>query len=370
MNIAVIYTHYPHYRQAVFSQLLDDEDIDFEIYYDVHGIDSSIKSSKSMEMNFHAPVVKISRFMWQNRALRLALSSKYDGIIYLGNPYIISTWVSAILAKLAGKKVLYWTHGWIKQDPSLIGKFRNLFYRLADKILVYGYRSKEIGISEKFDATKINVIGNSLDYTVQKKCRDEYLKSGEEFNSFRQVKLSKPYFVVVSRLVKQIQIELVLQALSKISKPCSLVIVGDGPEKNGLKKMAEELSVDTVFLGPIYEERQLCELFMNSQATVSPGKVGLLAIHSLSYGTPVITHDDLDRQMPEAEAVQDGVTGSLFNYGSLDHLVETMEAYRNIPLGSGERKKIYDAAIKTIESDYTSSIQLQRIKQAVLEWDY
>ena len=41
---------------------------------------------------------------------------------------------------------------------------------------------------------------------------------------------------------------------------------------------------------------------------VSPGNVGLTAIHSLTYGTPVLTHDNFNFQMPEAEAIEENIS--------------------------------------------------------------
>ena len=40
-----------------------------------------------------------------------------------------------------------------------------------------------------------------------------------------------------------------------------------------------------------------------SDLTVSPGNIGLTAIHSLSYGTPVCSHSNFNNQMPESEAI-------------------------------------------------------------------
>ena len=48
----------------------------------------------------------------------------------------------------------------------------------------------------------------------------------------------------------------------------------------------------------------------------------ILAIHALAYGTPVITHDDLDRQMPEVEVISEGLTGAFFKHGDVADLAE------------------------------------------------
>ncbi len=80
--------------------------------------------------------------------------------------------------------------------------------------------------------------------------------------------------------------------------------------------------------GACYDEEIIGELIFNAQLCVSPGNVGLTAMHSLVYGTPVITHNNFSNQSPEFEAIIDGKTGSFskkiqqrilpikFHYGS------------------------------------------------------
>ena len=71
------------------------------------------------------------------------------------------------------------------------------------------------------------------------------------------------------------------------------------------------------FVGEVYSESELCPLIAAADLCVSPGAVGLTVMHALVYGTPVITHDDLDNQKPEFEAIQPGVTGALFRRGDV-----------------------------------------------------
>ena len=58
----------------------------------------------------------------------------------------------------------------------------------------------------------------------------------------------------------------------------------------------------------------------NHLLCVSPGNIGLTAIHSLTYGTPAITHNNFSNQMPEFEAIQDGFTGSFFEENDINSL--------------------------------------------------
>ena len=71
-----------------------------------------------------------------------------------------------------------------------------------------------------------------------------------------------------------------------------LKIVGDGPEKQHLQSLVKKFKADRYieFVAATYDEREIGELFLEADLLVSPGNVGLNAVHALSYGTPVITH--------------------------------------------------------------------------------
>ena len=53
--------------------------------------------------------------------------------------------------------------------------------------------------------------------------------------------------------------------------------------------------------------------------------VGLTAIHSLSFGTPVLTHNNFDNQMPEVQAINEGENGGFFIENDLEDLIKKIE---------------------------------------------
>ena len=52
-----------------------------------------------------------------------------------------------------------------------------------------------------------------------------------------------------------------------------------------------------------YNEEANAELLYNASVCVCPAEVGLTAIHSLLFGTPVVSNDNFDEQMPEFESI-------------------------------------------------------------------
>lgn len=352
-EIAVIYTHFPHYRAAVFDALSRSDTYNYAFYYDMSGVDGTIRSGERRSNHYSTKVRSIGPISFQFGSILIAIRSRPDAAILLGNPFILSSWLASIIFKLRGIPVLFWTHGWTKRERGVKATIRKIFYRLADSLLLYGDRAKAIGEDLKFPTEKMYVVYNSLDYATQSRVRDR----------IERVQSQKPYFLTVTRLVKNVDIALILQALSKMPYETTLKIVGDGPERKKLEQLSRDLGVDAQFLGPVYDELILGDLFVNATAVVSPGKVGLLAMHALAYGSYVITHNDFDKQMPEFEAIREGLTGHFFNYGSVDDLRQAMSARLN----AGVNYNQYSTAIKTIESRYTPSKQVEFIEEALTE---
>jgi glycosyltransferase involved in cell wall biosynthesis len=365
IRIAVIYTHFPHYRSAVFRRMSLSKEFQYVFFFDPSGIERTIKNGE-MDTNHHSiRTYSFGPFHIQPFAVFLALYEDFDGFIFLGNPYIVSTWLAAIVARFRQRPVFFWTHGWLRHENGLKRFLRNTFYRLAEGLLVYGSRSRDIGAAQGYPAARIHVINNSLDYASQKAVRDRLLSDGDTTVCDLIGSIEKPYFLVVSRLISDIHIDLAVQALAGLPRVAALVVVGEGPERARLETLSQGLEVDTRFLGALYDEVHLARLFMGATAVVSPGKVGLLAMHALAYGAPVITHDDPDWQMPEVEAITPGTTGAFFRRGDVSDLTAKMAFFLLEPQSEEAKAACRRAGIMRIEESYTPEAQLELITAAL-----
>ena len=364
-HIAIVYSHFPHYRQAVFQELANSPHYRFSFFYDPRGVSDSIRSGELGAGHFGIKTIKFGVLLIQPRSCHLALLRQFDGFIFLGNPYILSTWLAAVLARLRGRPVFFWSHGWLRRETGLKAWLRRNFYRIADGLLVYGNRAREIGVSEGFSPERIHVINNSLDYTVQKQAREFALTAAANYALPNADLPRKPFFLAVTRLVPSVELDKAIEAMAKLPHDAALVVVGAGPERTALEARVRELGVDVRFLGAIYDELRLANLFLRARAVVSPGKVGLLAMHALAYGTPVITHDDPDRQMPEVEAIEPGVTGAFFKRGDVSDLARHMGMFLDRPTEGWEYEAGRVAAISKIEIGYTPQAQVALITAAL-----
>lgn len=359
-KVAVIYTHFPHYRAPVFEAMTRSGDYDYVFFYDPKGIEKTLASGAPAENHRPLTVRRWRGFMWQSGAIALARDASFECFIFLGNPFILSTWLGAFVARRQGKRVVFWTHGWLRRETGAKAWLRSKFYQLADGLMVYGARARVLGQVEGFGSATIHVINNSLDYPAQKRARDAALASP---HAEYQELPDKPFFLTVSRLIESVALDQAIDAIAELSSDVALVVVGAGPQARELMAQANSLGVDVRFCGAIYDEDRLARLFLNACAVVSPGKVGLLAMHALAYGAPIITHSDLDRQMPEVEAIDPGQTGAFFRYGDVADLARKMALFLDLP--SETRVANRAAAIARIEERYTPEAQVAAITVAL-----
>ena len=115
------------------------------------------------------------------------------------------------------------------------------------------------------------------------------------------------------------------------------------------------------FYGVCYDEKTNAELIYNADLCVSPGNVGLTAMHSLVFGCPVITHNCFEWQMPEYEAIQAGVTGDFFTMDDTDDL--TMVISRWFARKMDSREEVRKACFNEIDSNWNPYYQMDIIKK-------
>jgi glycosyltransferase involved in cell wall biosynthesis len=357
--ILTIYSHFPHYRRPVFDALRDSQKFDFQFAFGPNRIKDGIQRGPTMSDDAVLAASFFGHAIWLHGCLALIYNRRPKVVILLGNPYIISNWAAAALCRVLGIKVLFWTHGWLSAKRDLKSFIRNAYYGMADGLLLYGNRAKQIGIQSGFAEDKMHVIYNSLDYDRQKNVRNT-LK-----NSFSRK--SPLFFLVVGRVTPELGLNVAIDALEllrdRYGKSAELWIVGTGPSTAPLRAKAARSGIHLQFIGESYDEELIGRLMQECCAVVSPGKVGLLAMHALAYGTPIITHGDFSTQMPEFEAIEPGDTGDFFARGNADDLARVMSEWIDKPRNEQSRER----AIAQIEKYYTPDAQRINIESAIIE---
>lgn len=381
---AVVYHYLALYRLPIFLELMDSKVVEFTLF---SGEDSDIPIKK-IDVNLSKKSIKEGglrwkflknfwfcrkKFLWQSGLISFALKSDYDSFIFLGSPYFVSSWIAIIIVRIRRKKVFLWMHGVYRDKPTLVDWLKlGIFYKLANGFFLYGNRA--FSILKRFkvkSGSKMHVIYNSLDYKnsirFRKILNEEAIR---EFRSFYFGSPNIPIVVFIGRLnfVKRIDMlitaqHLLFQMFDQI--PFNLIVIGDGDEKSKLEKLAYDFKLESniKFLGEIYDERLNANALHFADLCVTPGEVGLTAIHAMSYGVPVISHNNLDIQMPEVEAIRCGKTGDLFKYGSIESLAETIHLWLSkYPIKSS---KVSDACFSIVDLHYNPFYQ-RKIFESVL----
>lgn len=372
MRIGIIYHCVAHYREPLFRLLCSQTNHEFRIYAGTTDIAPSLKTVDPLKTDLRWTVLRnhwfFGRLLWQSGVFRLSLSRDADVLVFLGNAYFLSSWVGALLARLSGKRVVMWGHGFISDEKGLKGAVRATFYRLAHAHLVYHHRAREILIRKGFAPGKVTVIYNSLDYPEQKRLR-ESLTPEILLEKKRAIfaDAERPVLLWIGRLTRQKRLDQLLEAaevLRRQGTDVSVLFVGNGPEKGALEARATELGIsDRVrHYGACHRESELAPLIMLSELCVAPGEVGLTCMHALAYGTPVVTHSDPDHQMPEYEAIVAGESGSFFRKDSIEDLARTIRDWLKV---GRPREEIRRNCIEIIERSYNPAKQAEIINSAI-----
>ena len=382
IKVAIVYHCIAHYREPIFRALCLNEknNIEYTLISGTYDHSPSLKTvdvikSKQdltdggLRWRIIGNTWFAKKILWQKGLVKLALSKEFDVIIYLGSVYYVSTWVSCFIARMAGRKTLMWSHGFLRMENGLKGWVRSHFYKLSDGMLLYHNRAKEIFIEKGFDPNKLDVLYNSLNVEEQKNVRctiteqDRKIAKAKLFNN-----PDSPTLLWIGRLTATRKLGMVLEAVEKLSltgNDFNVLIIGDGPEKNNLQMLVAEKQLNdrVVFYGACHDENELGPLISMSDLCVAPGEVGLTCMHSLVYGTPVMTHDNPDCQGPEYEAINPGLSGEFFKFDDVNDFVRKVKIWSNWPY---TRDQIRENCYKVIDDHYNPENQVRIINNVVL----
>ncbi len=363
MKIGCIFNMAPHYRMPIFSLMSENFDCDF---YFGDKMQQPVKKLnynelKGFKKEIHNVFIGKS-FYWQQKSVRLIFKN-YDYFLLSGEPFCISYWFILLMTKLLGKKTVAWTHGFYGKEAGLKKNVKRIFFKLFSKIMVYSDYSINLMRKEGVDAEKMFCIANSLNSDNQLFIR-ENLKKTDVFSS--HFGNDNPVIMYIGRIQKRKKLDLLVEGFKKLKddgEKCNLVIVGKDEEDIGLSKIINELSLwESVWLyGPCYEETTIGEMFYNSAVCVSPGNVGLTSIHALTYGCPVVTHDNFSYQMPEFEAITANVTGSFFKMDDIDDLIEKIKFW--LEKTPEEQNTTREEAYRTIDEKWNIHYQIEVMKK-------
>jgi glycosyltransferase involved in cell wall biosynthesis len=377
MKVGIFTNIAPLYVEPLWKLFLNSNDIIFTFissengYKGINVIDPTIFLKDQSNINRWRFVKNIyfgRSLIYQKGVLKEVIKNEFDIYIFYGEMYTITTWIASIICHLKKKKVFFWGHGYYGNEKHLKKYIRTIFYKLADYHFIYGNRSRQLLITEGFNSDKIFTVYNSLNYYEHSK-----IYKNRNLNELKKIKEQLfpnrsqfPVLLFIGRLTKVKKINLLIDSieiLKKNGKEFNCILIGDGDEKEALINLVNtKLLQDSIyFYGPCYDDAISGKLVMLADCCVSPGNIGLTAIHSLALGTPVITHGNLFNQMPEVEAVFDGKTGYYFEEDNIDSLVIKIDLFSN----TDKKNLMEQECLSVIKAHFTPENQFNIITSAL-----
>lgn len=220
-------------------------------------------------------------------------------------------------------------------------------------------------ILKKYDLSgiqKINILV-AISKTVQFRITKHYKRNSIIIYPPCQIPQTTPeinnngrYFIVVSRLVKYKNIDLIIKTFNKISLP--LFIVGRGRDENKLHKLAKNNS-NITFFGEV-DDQKLHDLYKNCKALIvatSDEDFGMTIPEAAGYGKPAIAYYSGGAR----ETVQEGKTGIFFRHLTITDLKQAIVEFERLKF---DPVKIWKYSLVFSKKAFRDNIQ-NLVKQIV-----
>lgn len=367
MKIAMLFPYAPAYRESIYKKI--DETFDVEWFFCSNAERPLKMLDYSVLKNVHLDMSEVSlkgnvRYIANFDPSKF---EKFDAIIFSGNIRNLSYW--KLLFHRSWKhqrpKLILWTHGWYGRESVIQSAIKRFYLKRADSILLYGNHAKKLMEKQSFPTSMLFVIANSLGYDKQLELRHGMIESDIYSQKFAN---EAPTIVFIGRLTCEKKLDMLLNAQKQLIERgliTNIVFIGDGEAAKPLEELTYRLNLqnNVWFYGACYDEKINATLIYNADLCVSPGNVGLTAIHSLMFGCPVITHDDFSFQGPEFEAISKGDTGDFFTRNSVESLVETI--YSWFRRSDYDRESIRHNCFKEIDQRWNPYSQIDTLRRVL-----
>ncbi len=298
-----------------------------ELFYKLSQI-PNLKIIILFKFNTMKPQHKLARRLWKVKKIIFEISSAFKFKALLKKADIIVNFKNASYIEkykpLPTQKMILWLHCSFRSMKNAL-KYNHL--KNYDSIICLSKAFQKDFIKEFPDfSDKIKVIYNPIDADeIAKKMKDL-----SELSVTEQKLIKKPFFVHVSRLSTDKDIETLIKAyhlfIKKTKSKTNLLIIGNGPLSNHFKKLSEslKLSQHIFFLG---EKNNPFPFIHHAKALILSSKnegFAYVLLEAMACQTPIIC---ADCPSGPAEILEYGKLGTLFQPQNQQQLAEIMEKY-------------------------------------------
>ncbi len=213
-----------------------------------------------------------------------------------------------LLNRIRGVKSIVWSHGinLQKKDQPLKNILYYLRQYLANALIIYTpNQSRYI----RTNHSKLFIAYNTLNFYSF----PEILLSKEDLKSKYNLAGNNVILTVARFDMNNRKVDHLIELSDLIEKSFHILIIGPGLTKEQILQIESRKNIK--YLGPIYDEKIICEYYKMSDIFVMPGAIGLALNQAFYFGTPVILESV--PQGPEAYYLSDGNNGLYYKKGDV-----------------------------------------------------
>ncbi|MDM7460899.1 MAG: glycosyltransferase [bacterium] len=369
MRVLIQQPRLPHYRVPLFNRLVQMHGWAVTLAFTprIGAGESGLEVEKaSLFECVHLPLRQFTlggvKLNYQRGLLSLLRARRWDAFFWEGTHANLSGYLAARLCRRRGIPSICWTKGYFTSENAVRRGMSRFMTRAAHAFLPYGDSTHSFLAAHGVRPEQIARAYNTVDVEAIAAQEETLRQRGMAMLKAIGWSEARPLIACVGRLVPQKRMQDAILALATMTRgglDAYLLIVGDGPERASLERLAEELGVEprVHFTGRVPENDDSAALAV-ADVAVFPGAHGLAINQAMALGAPVVA---ADLPGPDGEMVRHEETGWRYPLGTAEMMVETLRSAIECP----QRKTVTENARAEILQKRSLTRYAQAFHQAV-----
>lgn len=331
LRIAMLEGSLPSYRAEQLALLSSDEA--FEILVFAGKPARAAPGSKAPD-GFPLPLHYGRNLYWLGDRERIAWSHGSCAVVRGGydvaslglHLHDVGIWTIWLWRQIVGRPRIAFVGHFRLAGAGLKPLLRRILARSADAVLPYTDGGAAACRAARVDPDRIFVVHNALDMDRLAAARGSVTAADCARLRTRLGLGDGAIFLFVGTLYRDKRVDLAAHATARLRArgyDCALLIVGDGSEAGKLAA-AFPPGGGVHFLAAERDERRLAALFASATAVVVPDAAGLVVVHALGYGVPVVASAAGRHHGPELEYLETGANALLTDRLDAEALAQAM----------------------------------------------
>lgn len=297
-----------------------------------------------------------------------ALSSPDQSIVVLAEESPRSVSLPFLLRKASnrGFPTILWGHFSSNNRPlgskNIRDRYRIRMAKRADALVCY---TDQIAnqLSNFVNKEKIFVAQNTVDteplLKMYDRLREEGLRSVRKRLSIRHENV----IVFLGRLVKEKGTDILIETMTHLKdRDYLLLVIGDGPERAQMERVADKKGVSIRFVGALTETEELASHLFASDVLLNPGYLGLSIVQAFAIGVPVVAPvagTAFRFHSPEWVYVRSGENSILVENATARNFAEAVQTVES------DRERFSTAALQFVRKELSADRMIDGILEAI-----